>query len=74
MQSPTPASSVDYSPQSWISGREARRVASLTPSRLWQYVATGHVKSIAPPGVSTQFNREDVERIAAEMNAARQPV
>lgn len=68
------APAVAFDPNAWLSGRQARTTASITPARLWQLVAAGQVKTIALPGVAVKFNREDVERVAAELAAVRQTV
>lgn len=74
MSSLTTAAAVAYNPNDWLSGRKARSIAGVTPSRLWQLVAAGQVRSIAPPGVAVKFSREDVERVSAELKAVRKMV
>jgi hypothetical protein len=65
------AATSHFDRHAWVSGREGRRIASVSNYSLMKLAAAGAVRTLALPGASLRYNREDLERLAVEPNPGR---
>jgi hypothetical protein len=52
--------------QEWLSANAARRISGWGVSRLQRLAILGRIRTMNPPGETTRYRREDIERLVSE--------